>query len=52
MWKASAVNASEWTRNPLTSSSRKKAVSMMIITFIRVLFDQAISAVDRRNGAR
>jgi hypothetical protein len=42
MWKASAVRASEWARMPATSSRRKKAVSMIIITLMRVLLDHAI----------
>lgn len=41
MWKASAMRASEWARKPVTSSSKKKAVSRAIITLIRVLLDQA-----------
>lgn len=42
MWKASAMRASEWARKPVTSSSRKKAVSIAIMTLILVLLDQAI----------
>lgn len=42
MWKASAVKASEWTRKPLINSSKKKAVSMAIMTLIRVLLDHAM----------
>ncbi len=42
MWKASAVRAREWARKPTVSSSRKKAVSMAIMTLIRVDLDHAI----------
>lgn len=40
MWKASAVKAREWARKPAMSSSKKKAVSMMIMSLIRVDLDQ------------
>lgn len=36
------MRASEWARKPVTSSSRKKAVSIAIMTLILVLLDQAI----------
>jgi len=41
MWKASAVRAREWARKPTMSSRRKKAVSIMSITLMRVLLDHA-----------
>lgn len=41
MWKASAVRAREWARKPAMSSSRKKAVSMTSMIFMRVLLDHA-----------
>jgi hypothetical protein len=39
------VRAREWTRKPLINSRRKKAVSMAIMTWIRVLLDHAILKV-------
>lgn len=39
MWKASAVSARECARKPQISSSRKKAVSIAIMTLMRVLLD-------------
>lgn len=41
MWKASAVSAKECARKPQMSSSRKKAVSIAIMTLMRVLLDHA-----------
>lgn len=54
MWKASAVRASECARNPQISSRRKKAVSMAIMTLMRVLLDHASReefAIANRNAA-
>lgn len=42
MWKASAVSANECARKPHISSSKKKAVSMAIMTLMRVLLDHAM----------
>ncbi|KAK1245732.1 hypothetical protein MKX07_004801 [Trichoderma sp. CBMAI-0711] len=41
MWKASAVSARECARKPQISSRRKKAVSIAIMTLMRVLLDHA-----------
>lgn len=54
MWKASAVSASECARKPHISSRRKKAVSMAIMTLMRVLLDHANRedfAIASRNAA-
>lgn len=54
IWKASAVSASECARNPHISSRRKKAVSMAIMTLMRVLLDHANRedfAIASRNAA-
>jgi hypothetical protein len=42
MWKASAVSANECARNPDINSRRKNAVSMAIMTLMRVLLDHAM----------
>lgn len=45
IWKASAMSANDWTRNPVVSSRRKKAMSMPSIMLMRVVLDHAILSV-------
>jgi len=50
MWKASAINAREWTAKPTDSSSKKNMMSMTSITLMRVDFDHPILLALDREG--